>query len=86
MPETITALLRLARAGGHGVEGHTDMVRLQALRMVAGVEVFTEAVWMAGKEQLASLLANVIDSEGKGWGGCSPAHRPSMPAPALGCR
>jgi hypothetical protein len=54
------------------------------MRMVAGVEYFTEAVWMSGKEQLISLLANVIEIEGKGWGGvCSPAHRPSMPAQAL---
>lgn len=61
MPETIPALLRLARAGGHGEGGaDADTVRCRALQMLAGGQDFTEAMWTAGGEQLVVLLAEVV--------------------------
>ena len=71
MPETIPVLLRLARAGGHGEGADADMVRYQALQMLAGIFDFTEAMWTAGREQLVVLLAEVVEGGGKGFGGGS---------------
>jgi len=72
MPETIPALLRLARAGGHGEGGaDADTVRCRALLMLAGVNMnnFTEGMWTAGGEQLVVLLAEVVEGGERGFGG-----------------